>query len=46
MSYKTTVVSGVLATLASICFVAGITLLTSEGSAIKDGTHKKITIND
>lgn len=35
---KQLAISGVLATLASVCFVAGVALLTIEGGA---GTHEQ-----
>lgn len=40
------VVSSVLATLASICFVAGVALLTAEGGANTYGTSEKSSIDD
>lgn len=46
MTNKSTVVSCVLASLAGVCFVTGISLLTNEGSAVNNGTHKEIIIND
>lgn len=38
---KQLVVSGVLATLASVCFVAGVTLLSFEGGAGDNGQSKE-----
>lgn len=46
MSNKSTVVSCVLASLAGICFVTGVALLTSEGSVVDNGTHEEITANN
>lgn len=46
MINKSTVVSCVLASLAGVCFITGMTLLTSEGSAANDGAYKEITANN
>lgn len=46
MGDKNKVVSCVLAVLASVCFVTGVTLLTDEGSAEEHGLRKKINLND
>lgn len=46
MNDKSTVVSCVLAALAGVCFVTGVTLLTSEGSAVSHGAYKETIINN
>ena len=46
MTKKSTVLSCVLATLSGICFVTGMSLLTSEGSVVNYGTGKETVIND
>lgn len=46
MTNKSTVVSCMLATLAGVCFITGMTLLTSEGSAAVNGTYEEITSNN
>lgn len=46
MTNKSTVVSCVLASLAGVCFITGISLLTNEGGSAENGTHKEITINN
>ena len=43
---KQYVVSGVLATLAGMCFVAGVTLLSFEGGNETHGQSKTSSIND
>ena len=42
---KQLVVSGVLATLASVCFVAGVALLSVEGGTDTHGPSKEASIN-
>jgi hypothetical protein len=42
---KQIVVSGVLATLASVCFVAGVALLSFEGGADTHGQSKENSID-
>lgn len=46
MTTKSTVVSYVLAALAGVCFVAGISLLSDEGSAIDHGTREETNFDD
>ena len=43
---KQYVVSGVLATLASVCFVAGVALLSFEGGTESHGPSKENSFND
>lgn len=43
---KKVVVSGVLATLASVCFVAGVTLLTVEGGNDSNETSSRTNLDD
>lgn len=43
---KQLVLSGILATLASVCFVAGVTLLTVEGGTVTHGTSEGINIDN
>lgn len=42
---KQLVVSGVLATLASVCFVAGVALLSFEGGTDTHGQSEKTSID-
>lgn len=46
MTNKSTVVSCVLASLAGVCFITGMTLLTSEGSSANNGTYKEIVTDN
>lgn len=46
MKDKRTVVASVLAALSGICFISGVTLLTTEGSAEEYGTRKEINVNN
>lgn len=46
MGDKHTVVSGVLAVLAGVCFVTGVSLLTDERGVVKHGARKEINFND
>lgn len=46
MRDKNTVVSCVLAVLAGVCFVTGVSLLTDEGSAVKHGLRKETNFNN
>lgn len=46
MRDKNTVVSCVLAVLAGVCFVTGVSLLTDEGSAVEHGLRKKTNFNN
>ena len=46
MRDKNTVVSCVLAVLAGVCFVTGVSLLTDEGSAVENGLRKKTNFNN
>ena len=46
MTNKSTVVSCVLASLAGVCFITGMTLLTSEGSSSNHGTYKETATNN
>lgn len=46
MTNKSTAVSCILASLAGVCFIAGMTLLTSEGSAANNGTYKETASNN
>lgn len=41
MNNGTTVVSYVLAALAGVCFVTGISLLSNEGSVINNGSYEE-----
>lgn len=41
MTNGSTVVSCTLAALAGLCFIAGVSLLSDEGSAIEYGTHEE-----
>lgn len=43
---KNVMLSSVLATLASICFVAGVTLLTTEGGTMSNEQSKNSRIDD
>lgn len=46
MTNKSKVISGVLATLAGVCFITGIALLTNEGSSAENGTYKETIVNN
>lgn len=46
MGDKNTVVSCVLAVLAGVCFVSGVSLLTDEMGAVKHGARKEINFNN
>ena len=46
MGNKHTVVSGVLAVLAGVCFVTGVPLLTDERGVAKHGARKKINLSN
>lgn len=46
MADKPTVVSCILAALAGVCFISGISLLSNEGSAVKNGVCEKTDFND
>ena len=43
MRNGSTVVSYALATLAGVCFITGITLLSHEGSVVEHGTREEST---
>lgn len=45
MTNGSTVVSCTLAALAGVCFVAGVALLSDEGSVIEHGQSKEIHSN-
>lgn len=46
MADKPTVVSCVLAVLAGVCFVTGVSLLTDEGSDLRNGAREETNFND